>query len=180
LLQQIDAGTDVLRHLGGGTEAHRKLCSIATYFLILGLGKRADDLVVGGASACAYVAGNADVGLRDGSLFVECGTLRFDKLYRAMKHSVALAVVPYRLGYIAPLAPDVLERLKIDLRGPYIPSQEDTNPEWQRYARDVHDLMRYAPGGFMYIFQPVDVPQEPIEDRFAQTRAMLTTMMKKR
>jgi hypothetical protein len=66
-----------------------------------GTGKDAHQLFVCGASGIetlGYAAGVADVAALNGSVFVECGTIRPDKLSTAMRAGQRLLIAPYHLG----------------------------------------------------------------------------------
>lgn len=91
--------------LSGGA-GHQSLCALAAVYLHA-IGK---EFLVGGASACSYAGGWADAAAKDGSLYVECGTLNTRKPILAMLAGDALMVLPYTLGCDKPNE-QILERL---------------------------------------------------------------------
>ena len=76
-------------------DRHAQLCQCAALFLEA-RGKKA--LVTSPGHQGKYAGGSADVIARDGSVFVECGTLREDKVLRAMWAGETVLLLPYALG----------------------------------------------------------------------------------
>jgi hypothetical protein len=80
-----------LRRAGAGSDEHRRLIAMAALYVIV-QGKEPN---VGGNSLCSYAGGWADVIAEDGSLFIECGNLRGDKVFEALTHNQTIMVIPY-------------------------------------------------------------------------------------
>lgn len=89
-------------YLSGG-EPHQRLCALACCYLHT-IGK---EFLCGGASACSYSGGWADVIATDRSLHIECGTLNTKKPFRAMCAGETLMVIPYGIGCDTPPAETV-------------------------------------------------------------------------
>ncbi len=154
LIAKIRSGRHGLGYIGGGgKEQHRFLCALAAWFLIFKCDGDRQKVGVGGASRCAYAAGWADVCLLDGSLFVECGTLRFDKLFRAMQAGQTLMIMPYERG--ARLTREAEDRL-------IVPDPRDAEEAGGAAFRDVESIQ------LAYTFKPIAVPKR---DPFAKNAA---------
>lgn len=95
-----------------GKQDHQHLCAIAALFLREACGK---EIIIrnGNSSTLSYSGGVADVAAADGSLYVECGTLREDKINHAMRAGERVLVVPY-LDLEQVLPPAVVDRLVDD------------------------------------------------------------------
>lgn len=86
--------TSLQNKMSGNTSKHRELCVLAGLYL-LSLGK---EVYAGGNSLCSYAGGWGDVIAQDGSIVVECGTLRANKPFLAMCAGQTLMVIPYASG----------------------------------------------------------------------------------
>jgi DNA invertase Pin-like site-specific DNA recombinase len=97
-----DRAKQVQTYATGRTDAHRWLCALGWLFLREGCGKPA---VLASHERTKYSAGVADVAAEDGSMFVECGTLREDKIVQALCGKQVVLVVPYLIR--EDLSPDL-------------------------------------------------------------------------
>ena len=84
---------NVEQEASGQTQRHQILCALAWAFLI----ERGKTPTLG-PQHLDYSAGRADVAATDRSVFVECGTVRGDKVKIAMNAGDTVLVVPYRYG----------------------------------------------------------------------------------
>jgi hypothetical protein len=83
----------LLPRCSGRSAEHRRLCAISALFLSV-RGKRSV-IVSGPSNQGRYSAGVADVLAEDRSVFVECGTVRENKIVLAMRAMETVMVVPY-------------------------------------------------------------------------------------
>lgn len=80
--------------IGAGSERHRELCGLAVVYL----SAQGKECLAGGNSLNSYAGGWADVSAEDGSIFIECGNLRGDKVAAALLHKQTIMVIPYGGG----------------------------------------------------------------------------------
>jgi len=80
-----------------GNNDHSRMCEMMATYL-----REVLDIpcTTGGNQKLLYRGGIADVGAMDGSVFVECGTLREDKLQLAMRAGERLIILPYGSGQL--------------------------------------------------------------------------------
>jgi hypothetical protein len=83
---------DLVDAIEGGTYGHKRLIALAWLYL-LKIGK--NNACRSGASRCEYAGGWADACVPGESYFVECGTMRDNKIREAMLAGQTLLVVPY-------------------------------------------------------------------------------------
>jgi hypothetical protein len=87
-----------------GKENHQWLCAMASLFLEA-RGKRS----LHEGKGLSYSAGIADVAASDGSVFVECGSIREDKILEAMRGGDTVLFLPYwQGGYLSREAREAL------------------------------------------------------------------------
>jgi hypothetical protein len=139
---------------GAGTPEHRRLCAIAAFYLMITRGK---GITYGGTgSGCGYTGGWADVSMLDGSLFIECGTLRADKLHRALEEGETLTVIPYRYG--CKISESALNKLCFE---PDMSIGYESLSEKQRNS--IRELDRRESIVLAYTFTPISVPNTFLE-----------------
>jgi hypothetical protein len=78
-----------------GQEPHQVLCALGWMFVEEVLGVPCHSL---GGSLCVYAGGWSDVASKDGSIFVECGTLNIEKVPAAMAAGQKVLVLPYNFS----------------------------------------------------------------------------------